>query len=66
MPKVKYKSWLDAGRQIVAKEGTRALFGKSSDMHGTEQMYTHRLLAGAGANVLRGVAGAGVLALYDQ
>ncbi|THG95585.1 hypothetical protein EW026_g6093 [Hermanssonia centrifuga] len=46
--KVHYKSWLDAGKQIVAKEGTKALF------------------AGAGANVLRGVAGAGVLSLYDQ
>ncbi|KAI0697011.1 mitochondrial carrier domain-containing protein [Cytidiella melzeri] len=46
--KVQYKSWLDAGRQIVAKEGSKALF------------------AGAGANILRGVAGAGVLAIYDQ
>lgn len=46
--KIKYKSWLDAGRQIAAKEGAKALF------------------AGAGANIFRGVAGAGVLAIYDQ
>lgn len=45
---VKYKNTLDAGRQLVAKEGVKALFN------------------GAGANVLRGVAAAGVLALYDQ
>ncbi len=45
---VKYKSSLDAGRQIIAKEGIRSLF------------------KGAGANILRGVAGAGVLSIYDQ
>ena len=45
---VKYKSSLDAARQIVAAEGTRSLF------------------KGAGANILRGVAGAGVLSIYDQ
>ncbi|EPQ51136.1 ATP ADP antiporter [Gloeophyllum trabeum ATCC 11539] len=46
--KVHYKSTVDAFRQIVAKEGAKALF------------------SGAGANILRGVASAGVLALYDQ
>ncbi|KAJ5973619.1 hypothetical protein N7481_010829 [Penicillium waksmanii] len=45
---VKYSSSLDAGRQIVAKEGVKSLF------------------KGAGANILRGVAGAGVLSIYDQ
>jgi solute carrier family 25 (adenine nucleotide translocator) protein 4/5/6/31 len=45
---VKYKSSLDAFRQIIAKEGTRSLF------------------KGAGANILRAVAGAGVLSGYDQ
>ncbi|EIN04592.1 ATP:ADP antiporter [Punctularia strigosozonata HHB-11173 SS5] len=45
---VKYKNWIDAGKQIAVKEGPKALF------------------AGAGANILRGVAGAGVLALYDK
>lgn len=45
---VKYKSSLDAGRQIIAKEGVRSLF------------------KGAGANILRGIAGAGVLSIYDQ
>ncbi|KAF7966737.1 hypothetical protein HWV62_37263 [Athelia sp. TMB] len=45
---VRYKSFIDAGRQIVVKEGVKALF------------------AGAGANILRGVAGAGVLSLYDK
>ncbi|OBZ65090.1 ADP,ATP carrier protein [Grifola frondosa] len=45
---VHYKSFIDAGRQIVAKEGAKSLFG------------------GAGANVIRGIASAGVLALYDQ
>ncbi|KAJ3716258.1 mitochondrial carrier [Lentinula guzmanii] len=44
----KYKSMFDAGRQIVAKEGTTSLF------------------KGAGANILRAVAGAGVLSLYDK
>jgi solute carrier family 25 (adenine nucleotide translocator) protein 4/5/6/31 len=45
---VKYKSSMDAFRQIVAREGFRSLF------------------KGAGANILRGVAGAGVLSIYDQ
>lgn len=45
---VKYKSSLDAFRQIVAREGVKSLF------------------KGAGANILRGVAGAGVLSIYDQ
>ena len=45
---VKYKSSLDAARQIIAKDGVRSLF------------------KGAGANILRGVAGAGVLSIYDQ
>ncbi|KAJ5444193.1 ADP-ATP carrier protein [Penicillium daleae] len=45
---VKYKSSLDAARQIVAQEGVKSLF------------------KGAGANILRGVAGAGVLSIYDQ
>ncbi|GAQ44352.1 ADP/ATP carrier protein [Aspergillus niger] len=45
---VKYKSSMDAARQIVAKEGVKSLF------------------KGAGANILRGVAGAGVLSIYDQ
>merc|ERR1711901_1090 len=42
---VKYKSSIDDGRQIIAKEGVRSLFN------------------GAGANILRGVAGAGVLSI---
>jgi len=45
---VHYKSMIDAGSQIIAKEGVRSLF------------------KGAGANILRGVAGAGVLSLYDK
>ncbi|KAF4535251.1 putative carrier protein [Lasiodiplodia theobromae] len=45
---VKYKSSLDAAKQIIAKEGVKSLF------------------KGAGANILRGVAGAGVLSIYDQ
>ncbi|WRT64396.1 ADP,ATP carrier protein [Kwoniella shivajii] len=45
---VHYKSMVDAGSQIVAKEGVKSLF------------------KGAGANILRGVAGAGVLSLYDK
>jgi solute carrier family 25 (adenine nucleotide translocator) protein 4/5/6/31 len=45
---VKYKNSFDAGRQIIAKDGVKALFN------------------GAGANILRGVAGAGVLSIYDQ
>lgn len=46
--KVRYRSFIDAGRQIAAKEGVKALFN------------------GAGANILRSVAGAGVLSLYDK
>ncbi|KAF2091819.1 mitochondrial carrier [Saccharata proteae CBS 121410] len=45
---VKYKSSMDAARQIIAAEGVSSLF------------------KGAGANILRGVAGAGVLSIYDQ
>ena len=45
---VKYKSSVDAARQIIAAEGVKSLF------------------KGAGANILRGVAGAGVLSIYDQ
>ncbi|KAL1639285.1 ADP/ATP carrier protein [Diplodia intermedia] len=45
---VKYKSSLDAAKQIIANEGFKSLF------------------KGAGANILRGVAGAGVLSIYDQ
>ncbi|KZP10463.1 mitochondrial carrier [Athelia psychrophila] len=45
---VRYKSFIDAGRQIIAKEGVKSMF------------------AGAGANIVRGVAGAGVLAIYDK
>jgi len=44
---VKYKSSVDALRQIMAKEGVASLF------------------KGAGANILRAIAGAGVLAGYD-
>ena len=45
---IKYKSSWDAGRQIIVKNGVKALFN------------------GAGANILRGVAGAGALSIYDQ
>jgi len=44
----RYKNFIHAGQQIVAKEGAKALF------------------SGAGANILRGVAAAGVLAIYDK
>jgi len=46
--KVKYKSSLDCGLQVIKNEGVKSLF------------------KGAGANVLRGVAGAGVLAGFDK
>jgi solute carrier family 25 (adenine nucleotide translocator) protein 4/5/6/31 len=46
--KVKYKSSLDCGMQVIKNEGVGSLF------------------KGAGANILRGVAGAGVLAGFDQ
>ncbi|KAG1735341.1 mitochondrial carrier domain-containing protein [Suillus paluster] len=65
--KVRYKSFMDAGRQIMAKEGTRALFGRSNVYwSGTVECLTRTIKAGAGANILRGVAGAGVLSLYDK
>jgi solute carrier family 25 (adenine nucleotide translocator) protein 4/5/6/31 len=44
----KYKSSIDCGMKIIAKEGVSSLF------------------KGAGANILRAVAGAGALAGYDQ
>ncbi|KAK7686382.1 hypothetical protein QCA50_010606 [Cerrena zonata] len=43
-----YKSTLHCGKEIIAKEGAKALF------------------SGAGANILRGLAAAGTLALYDK
>ena len=46
--KVKYKSSLDCGMQVIKNEGVASLF------------------KGAGANILRGVAGAGVLAGFDK
>ena len=46
--KVKYKSSLDCGLQIVKNEGISSLF------------------KGAGANILRGIAGAGVLSGFDK
>jgi solute carrier family 25 (adenine nucleotide translocator) protein 4/5/6/31 len=46
--KVKYKSSLDCGLQVIKAEGVSSLF------------------KGAGANILRGVAGAGVLAGFDK
>jgi solute carrier family 25 (adenine nucleotide translocator) protein 4/5/6/31 len=45
---MKYKSTMDAFRQIIAQEGVKALF------------------RGTFAKVLLGIAGAGVLAGYDQ
>ncbi|KAG0321952.1 ADP/ATP translocase 2 [Dissophora globulifera] len=45
---VKYKSSLDAFKQIIVREGYRSLF------------------KGAGANVLRAVAGAGALSINDE
>lgn len=45
---VKYKSSIDAFKQIVAAEGIKSLF------------------KGCGANILRSVAGAGVISMYDQ
>ncbi|KAM0065268.1 putative mitochondrial carrier protein [Helianthus debilis subsp. tardiflorus] len=45
---VKYKSSLDAFKQIVKNEGPKSLF------------------KGGGANILRAIAGAGVLAGYDK
>ncbi|PHT97529.1 ADP,ATP carrier protein 1, mitochondrial [Capsicum chinense] len=47
---VKYKSSLDAFSQILNNEGTKSLFKG----------------AGAGADILRSVAGADVLAGYDK
>ncbi|KAI6113993.1 mitochondrial carrier domain-containing protein [Pisolithus sp. B1] len=50
--KVRYKSFIDAGKQIVATEGAKALFSMFYEM-------------APGANILRGVAAAGALSLYD-
>jgi len=46
--KVRYSSSLACFREIVAREGYRALF------------------RGAGVNIVRGVAGAGVLTSFDR
>ncbi|KAH9918776.1 mitochondrial carrier domain-containing protein, partial [Amylocystis lapponica] len=56
---VRYKSFIDAGTQIIAKEGARALFGQRATDHPYSQLAPP-------PNVFRGVASAGVLALYDQ
>jgi solute carrier family 25 (adenine nucleotide translocator) protein 4/5/6/31 len=63
---VNYKGFLDAGKQIVAKEGTKSLFGELQVSLCNRLQWLMFILAGAGANILRGVAGAMVLSLYDQ
>lgn len=71
----KYKNFIHAGRQIAAKEGVKALFGERpfvssacfTDHNGScALLLTKSVSAGAGANILRGVASAGVLAIYDK
>jgi solute carrier family 25 (adenine nucleotide translocator) protein 4/5/6/31 len=65
---VYYTGWVQAGRQIVATEGARALFGRQSTSALTlwSGLLISVFIAGAGANILRGVAGALVLSLYDK
>ena len=46
--KVKYRNSADCLRQVIEREGARALF------------------RGAGVNIVRGVAGAGVLSGFDH
>jgi solute carrier family 25 (mitochondrial adenine nucleotide translocator), member 4/5/6/31 len=63
---VHYKGFIQAGQQIVAQEGAKSLFGlyiPKPDLHNN---FDKSPSAGAGANILRGVAGAMVLSLYDK
>src|SRR6267154_4820084 len=55
------KSCIDAGRHIMTKDHCSV-----SQTSNTVNRLTRTIQAGAGANILRGAAGAGVLALYDQ
>jgi hypothetical protein len=50
----------------MAKEGVRSMFGGSNKCNGTVDCLTRTIKAGAGANILRGVAAAGALSLYDK
>ena len=63
----KYKNFIHAAQQIIAKEGTKALFGQYYvSFPEVSNVLINPRSAGAGANILRGVASAGVLAIYDK
>ena len=63
----KYKNFIHAAQQIIAKEGTKALFGQYFVfITEVSNVLINPRSAGAGANILRGVASAGVLAIYDK
>jgi hypothetical protein len=50
----------------MVKEGAKSLFGGSNKCSHTVDRLTRAIQAGAGANILRGVAAAGALSLYDK
>jgi len=61
---VHYKSMFDAGSQVCARIRPTVKFSETMQIVAKEG--ARSLFKGAGANILRGVAGAGVLALYDK
>lgn len=69
---VKYKSSAHAFAEIVKKEGTKSLFKGAGNLLYLLVLFLffHFMLSlltlNLGANILRAVAGAGVLAGYDQ
>jgi solute carrier family 25 (adenine nucleotide translocator) protein 4/5/6/31 len=60
-----YTGFVQAWRHIVAAEGTKALFCTSC-LVSSRRAAERRSTAGCGANILRCVAGAMVLSLYDK
>ncbi|GAA6061988.1 hypothetical protein JCM10212_004266 [Sporobolomyces blumeae] len=71
--KVHYNGMLDAGKKIVAAEGVSSLFKVSVHVPVVVTIIRNLTLTSlpspsrqAGANILRGVAGAGVLSMYDK
>jgi len=62
---VRYSSSMACFREIVAREGYRALFRKR-DRNDSERYRGEHRQRGAGVNIVRGVAGAGVLTSFDR
>ena len=63
---VNYKSMFDAGSQVSMPSKSCVLYLLIKYLQIIAKEGTKSLFKGAGANILRGVAGAGVLSLYDK